>query len=146
MPWSELDFTLLSEPDPDPERGVDSKRHSPWSTDGIGTQRFDWVELKDSLQWAAFQRLCKLLQQRNNDLIVILGPFNKHIMTEENRTRFESIESGAKEWFQSDNIPFIAPATLDSVLYGDASHPLTKGYRALAVELWNNMKFEDWMK
>jgi len=146
MPWSELDFTLLSEPNPDPERGVDSKRHSPWSTDGIGTQRFDWVELQDSLQWAAFQRLCKLLQKRDNDLIVILGPFNKHIMAEENRTHFESIESGAKEWFQSSNIPFIAPATLDSALYGDASHPLTEGYRALAVELWNDPDFANWLK
>lgn len=145
MPWSELDFTLLEEPNPDSERGTDSNRHHPWSSDGIGTQRFDWMDLNDSLQWAAFQRLCQLLQQRDNQFIIILGPFNKHIMAEDNRTRFENIESGVKEWLESNNIPFIAPEVLDSSLYGDASHPLTEGYRKLAVELWNDPNFTDWL-
>lgn len=145
MPWSELDFKLLDEPNPDPERGTDSNRHKPWSRDGVGTQRFDWMELEKSLQWTAFQRLCEHLIQRNNQLIVILGPFNKHIMAEGNRARFESIESEVKEWFDSSDIPFIAPELLESSLYGDASHPLTDGYRELAGALWNEQRFKNWL-
>jgi hypothetical protein len=33
-----------------------------------------------------------LLQDRNNDMIVVLGPFNQHIMTPDNRAKFIAIE------------------------------------------------------
>jgi len=145
MPWSEIDFKLLREPSPDPERGTTSRRHQPWSEDGIGTQRFDWVPLDQSLQWQAFQRLCEVLVSNRNSLLVVLGPFNKHIMAEDNRERFESMEASVRAWFHSESIPFVAPEVLDSRLYGDASHPLTEGYRQLASDLWQDPVFQTWL-
>ncbi len=144
LPWSAVDFKLIKESEPDPERGSQSSRHQPWSGDGVGTQRFDWVNLDDSLQWQAFKRLCQLLQDRGNDLIVVIGPFNQHIMTEENRIKFIQIENGVKMWLEESSILFTAPSILESSLYGDASHPLTEGYRQLADSLWNDPVFTEW--
>jgi hypothetical protein len=145
MPWSVVDGRLISEPDMDPDRGMQSTRHKPWSDEGVGTQRFDWVPLDDSLQWQAFQRLCQVLQDRGNDLIVVLGPFNQHIMTVDNRAKFKAIENEVKQWLESRSIVYSAPKLLNSSLYGDASHPLTQGYRQLAESLWNDLDFKAWL-
>ena len=145
MPWAVVDGPLIKELDPDPERGPQSPRHQPWSEDGVGTQRFDWVNLDDSLQWQAFKRLCRLLQDRNNDMMVVLGPFNQHIMTADNQAKFIGIEKEVKQWFESASIPYVAPMVLESSLYGDASHPLTEGYQQLAESLWNDSEFKQWM-
>jgi hypothetical protein len=145
LPWSAVDLNLIKELDPDPERGPQSSRHKPWSEDGVGTQRFDWVNLDDSLQWQAFKRLSQLLKERDNDVFVVLGPFNKHIMTKENLNRFVEIENDVKRWFESSSLRFVAPNVLESFLYGDASHPLTEGYRLLAESLWSDPEFEQWL-
>ena len=145
LPWTVVDYQLISEPESDPDRGTQSARHQPWSDDGVGTQRFDWVNLDDSLQWQAFKRLCRLLQDRNNDMMVVLGPFNQHIMTADNRAKFIGIEKEVKQWFESVSIPYVAPVVLESSVYGDASHPLTEGYQQLAETLWNDSEFKEWV-
>jgi hypothetical protein len=86
-----------------------------------------------------------LLQERGNDLIVVLGPFNQHIMTADNRAKFKAIENEVKQWLESRSIVYSAPKLLDSSLYGDASHPLTQGYRQLAESLWNDSDFKEWL-
>jgi len=145
FPWSVVDYNLITEPEPDPDRGLQSSRHQPWSDDGIGTQRFDWVNIDDSLQWEAFKRLCRFILDRDNDLMVVVGPFNRHIMTPDNRAKFMRIEEKVKQWFESSSISYITPKVLDSSLYGDASHPLTEGYQVLAESLWNDSEFKQWL-
>src|ERR1041385_2330705 len=75
-PLNQITFAIPTEPAVDPDRGPGSPRHKPWSTTGEGATRFEWVALDQSLQWAAFQRLLKLLQTRGNDVLVVVGPFN----------------------------------------------------------------------
>ena len=145
-PFGQITFTIPPEPADDPERGPRSPRHKPWSgTSGEGTTRFEWVELDQSLQWAAFQRLVKLLESRGNDVFVVIGPFNEHIMAEENRPAFRRLRDGIADWLAKNHVPHIVPATLPSALYADASHPLTEGYQRLAEELWGDAQFRDWM-
>ena len=57
-------ITLVVPPCPqdDPQRGLNSPRHKPWSTDGMATTRFEWVPLAASLQWQAFQRVVSVLR------------------------------------------------------------------------------------
>ena len=52
----------------------------PWTDRGIGQQDYEWVSLDDSLQWQAFVRTIRLLQKRDNRVIVLIGPFNAHIL------------------------------------------------------------------
>ena len=151
-PFAQIRFAIPPEPADDPERGPRSPRHKPWSTTGTsgspgeGTTRFEWVDLDESLQWAAFQRLVKLLESRDNDVFVLIGPFNEHIMAEENRPAFRRLRDGIVGWLAKNHVPYIVPATLPSALYADASHPLTEGYQRLAGELWSAAQFRDWLK
>lgn len=144
-PFTQITLTVPMEPTIDPERGATSPRHKPWSTTGQGSTRFEWVELDQSLQWAAFQRLVKLLQSRDNDVLVLVGPFNENIMAEENRSAFRRLHDGIGDWLVKNQIAHILPEALPSALYADASHPLTEGYQLLAARLRSDATFQKWM-
>ncbi len=144
-PFARISFKVPSAPEIDPQRGPNSPRHRPWSQDGRATTTFDWVSLDSSLQWRAFQRLVTRVRERGNDVMVVLGPFNVHMLTEENRPAFRSIRDGIVQWFAENKIPHIVPEVLPSQLYADASHPLTEGYELLAKQMCGDEDFHRWL-
>jgi len=144
-PLSQIASEVPSAPADDPQRGPRSPRHKPWSETGQGTTRFEWVDLDSSLQWKAFQRVIGILRARGDDVMVILGPFNEHIMAEENRPAFHKIRDGIEAWLTQQQIAHVVPETLPSQLYADASHPLTEGYHRLATQLWTSESFKTWL-
>ena len=144
-PFAQITLTVPMEPAIDPERGPNSPRHKPWSTTGEGSTRFEWVELDQSLQWAAFQRLVKLLQSHDNDVLVVVGPFNEHIMAGENRPAFRRLRDGVADWLAKNHVACVVPDPLPSALYADASHPLTEGYQLLASRLHGDATLRKWM-
>ncbi len=145
-PLTQLTLQVPPAPVEDPQRGPRSPRHKPWSQTGEGTARFEWVELKSSLQWHAFERVLSTLQNRGNDVLIILGPFNEHIMAEENRATYERLRDEAVAWFRQNRIPLLIPDTLPSLLYADASHPLTEGYQLLAKRIFEDKAFQEWLQ
>lgn len=146
-PLNPIRLTVPGEPEMDPDRGTASSRHIPWSQepDAPGSRRFDWVQADRSLQWSAFQRLVHRLQERSNDLYVLIGPFNEHMMAPENRDIYHRWLGTVSDWLEAQGIPSIAPPPLPSAVYGDASHPLTEGYAMLAEMLWSNESFRAWI-
>ncbi len=144
-PLSQITLTVPVEPQDDTERGPQSPRHKPWSTDATGTTHFDWVALDKSLQWRAVQRVIETLRERGNDVLVVLGPFNEHIMAAENRPAYRRIHDDIVARLSRNQIPHVAPEPLPSELYADASHPLTEGYRRLANRLYSDAAFQTWM-
>ena len=145
LPWTAIDFAVSGEPENDPDRGLGSARHKAWSTTGEGTQQFDWVALDRSLQWAAFQRLMQRLLSRGNDVLIVVGPLNRFIMAPENQTLFDARVLEVTSWLAEQGVPSIVPEALPFDLYGDASHPLTAGYRLLAERLWASPEFQRWL-
>ena len=143
-PFTQITLRVPIAPAFDPERGPASARHKSWSTTGEGSTRFEWVTLESSLQWAAFQRLTRLLAARGNEVLVVVGPFNEHLMAAENRAAYHQLRAGVAAWLKNNQIPCIVPEPLASPLYADASHPLTEGYRALAQRLHADATFQDW--
>ena len=143
-PLGPIRFEVPAAPAIDPERGPSSSRHKAWSSTGEGSIRFDWVTLESSLQWAAFQRLTKLLRARGNDVLVVVGPFNEHMMIEENRTSYRQLREGVAGWLREQRVAAVVPEALPSSLYADASHPLTEGYRVLAERLYRDPVFQEW--
>ena len=144
-PLAPITLQVPSEPAVDPQRGPDSPRHKPWSTTGEGSTRFEWVPLGRSLQWAALQRLLTTLRQAGCDVLVIVGPFNEHLLASENQSTFRGVRDGVETWLSNQKIAFVTPAILPSSLYADASHPLTAGYQALAEDLLANKAFQSWL-
>ena len=144
-PLALINFQVPSAPRDDPQRGPKSPRHKPWSENG-GVAPFEWVDLNTSLQWNAFQRLVRTLRQRDNDVFVILGPFNEHMVAEESRAPYRKLRDGVAAWLQESKIPHIVAELLPSPLYADASHPLTDGYALLAKRTLASEDFQSWMK
>jgi len=143
-PLAQITLKVPPAPQDDPQRGPKSPRHKPWSDNGQGKAQFDWVELHSSLQWQAFQRMIATLRDRGNDVLVVLGPFNEHIMAEENRPVYRKLRDGVAGWLTQHHIPCLVPETLPSALYADASHPLTQGYELLAKRLCQSQTFQEW--
>ena len=143
-PLAPIRAGIPAEPADDPQRGPSSPRHKPWTSGAAEPTHFEWVDLDASLQWHAFQRLIQLLHARGDDVLVILGPFNEHMIADDQRATFHAMRGRIKSWLVQNGTPTIVPATLPSDLCADASHPLTAGYDLLAGRLWNDAKFRRW--
>lgn len=142
-PLAQIKMAVPTAPQDDPQRGPHSSRHRPW-TDSGGPTQFDWVTLDSSLQWAAFQRVVRVLRDRDIDLFVLLGPFNEHIVAEPSRPAYHKLHDGIDAWLTANHIPHLSPAPLPTNLYADASHPLTDGYAMLAKQLFQDPAFKTW--
>lgn len=112
-------------------------RHEPvpWFRHGGTRQDFPWVEPSRSLQWRFFQQAIDVLQNRGNRVFVLLGPFNEHLLTDGSRQRYQQLKAELEAGLKARGVAYFAPQPLASDQYGDASHPLATGYRALAREL-----------
>ena len=103
------------------------------------------MDLDASLQWHAFQRVIGRLRERGNDVLVVLGPFNEHLMAEDNRPAYRKIRDGIAAWLKQNKVPAVVPDILPSELYADASHPLTAGYEMLAKHIYTEEAFCNWL-
>jgi hypothetical protein len=115
----------------------DALRHvpQPWYKNKIAKQDYPWIDLDKSLQWQAFRRIVKLLERRGNRVCVLVGPFNEHLLTPKSSERYREVKERIRGWLKENGVPHVIPEPLSSELYGDASHPLSAGYAALAREL-----------
>ena len=113
-----------------------------------GTQQdFPWVDLESSLQWRAFQRAVEILQRRNNRVYVLVGPFNEHMLTDTSKERYRTqVKEVIADWLRTKQVPHVVPVPLATELYGDASHPLAKGYKRLAQQLLDDPLFQSKVK
>jgi hypothetical protein len=145
-PLARITLVVPSCPPEDPQRGLKSPRHKPWSTDGQATTHFEWVPLDSSLQWRAFQRVVSVLRERGDEVLVVLGPFNEHMITEENRPAYRTIRDGIAAWLRQNHVPAVLPDALPSAVYADASHPLTEGYDLLAKRICADETFQNWLR
>ena len=144
-PLAQITFIVPEAPRDDPQRGPKSPRHKPWSESGVATS-FEWVDLGTSLQWGAFRQTVKTLRERGNDVFVIVGPFNEHMLAESNQATYRKLRDGVTAWLKENKIPHLVPEPLPSALYADASHPLTDGYALLAKKTLESDAFKDWQK
>lgn len=144
-PLAPISAGIPGEPEHDPQRGPSSPRHRPWTAGGTEPTHFDWVSLDASLQWQAFRRVVALLRARGNDVFVILGPFNEHMIADDQRPAFRSMRDQVRDRLVQMGAGVIVPETLPSDLYADASHPLTAGYELLASRIWSDPLFQRWV-
>lgn len=145
-PLSQLRGGVPGEPAVDPQRGPTSPRHKPWNADGADPTDFDWVKLDSSLQWQAFERVIRLLRDRHDDVLVLLGPLNEHMIAEDQLQQYRAMRDTMAASLSQSGVTVIKPAALPTNLYADASHPLTQGYSLLATQIWKTPEFQTWLK
>jgi hypothetical protein len=107
----------------------------PWTAKGIRPFSPQWVEIDTSFQWRCFKETVEILQGRKNRLLVVVGPFNEHMLTNESLQFYTKLRHGVTSWLESKGIACCVPSLLPSELYADASHPLAEGYAALARQV-----------
>jgi hypothetical protein len=105
-------------------------------------QDMAWVDLESSLQWRFFRGAVQLLQERGNRVFVLVGPFNEHMLTDQNKLVYARLKDGIEAWMQANDIPHLVPAALPAECYVDASHPPAEGYALLAKTLMENPSFK----
>ena len=145
-PLAQITLAVPSAARDDAKRGPKSPRHKPWFAGGATRTRFDWVAPDASLQWGAFQRLVGILRERGNDVLVVLGPFNEHLMTEESLRAYRKLRDEIAGWVSQNHVPLLMPELLPSALYADGSHPLTDGYALLAKRIYEDEVFRKWFQ
>jgi hypothetical protein len=145
-PLAQIRMEVPRPPADDPQRGPSSPRHQPWTAHGSEPTRFDWVTIESSLQWGAFQRLVSNLRARGDDVLVLVGPFNEHMIAEESKPGYRALREGVTHWLGQNDVAFLVPEILPSNLYADASHPLTDGYELLAKRLQSEALFQSWVR
>ena len=144
-PLDPLKQGIPAEPKIDPQRGPNSPRHRRWNANGSEASHFEWVSAERSLQLQGFGRLITLLGQRGDDVLVLLGPLNEHMIAAEQLPQYTSLRDRIAASLRGQGIQVIVPAVLPSDLYADASHPLTQGYALLAQHLWADPQFQKWL-
>jgi hypothetical protein len=102
-------------------------------------QSLPWVRLETSLQWWAFERLVKLLESRGNEVMVVVGPLNEHVLDPESITKYKALLAEAEACLERMNVPCLSLPLLPAQLYVDTSHPHPQGYSILAEFIWDHL-------
>jgi len=110
-----------------------------WFAEGAAQQTPPWVNLETSLQWQAFKRLVDILGTRGNELFVLVGPLNEHMLEPSNAVIYREVLAQAESWLTKRGLPYYVPPVLPSNLYADMSHPFGEGYALLAQDLWGQL-------
>jgi hypothetical protein len=103
-------------------------------------QSLPWVELETSLQWWAFQQLVDLLKARDNDIFLVVGPLNEHVLDPESTQKYKVLLKKAESRLDQMDIPYLLLPLLPEDLYADTSHPISEGYAILAQHIWEKFK------
>ena len=121
----------------DEEREADSQSRT---TKVQLLQSLPWVEFETSLQWWAFQRLLGLLESRDNDVFVVVGPLNEHMLTPESIQKYRELLIKTESRLKKRDVLYSLLPPLPNDMYADTSHPLPQGYRLLAEHIINRLK------
>ena len=106
-----------------------------WVEKGAKKQSLSWVTLDSSLQWQFFRQAVEFLRQRDNQVFVLVGPFNEHMLSDADVATYSQIKTQVAAWLQENGVPHFVPQVLPAAYYVDASHPIGEGYALWAKQL-----------
>lgn len=137
----ECPFAAMTRPLPEP-RAPEKPPQASAAKKEVRQQDMAWVDLESSLQWRFFRQAIQLLRDRGNTVFVLVGPFNEHMLTDQNRALYGRLKEGIEAWMQANQVPYLIPAVLPVECYVDASHPPAEGYALLARTLMASPSFK----
>ena len=114
-----------------------------WSAKIEKPKDYPWVMPSRSLQWGCFREVVALLRSRNNEVFVMVGPFNPYALTPASLHRYRALTAEVCSGCASSVPHFLVP-DLPTDEYGDVSHPLKPGYARIAEALYSDPSFKSW--
>jgi hypothetical protein len=121
--------------------GVPEPAGGTWVEKGAKKQDLAWVDLETSLQWRFFRRSLDLLRKQSNRVAVLVGPFNEHMLNDDDAAFYRTIKTQVAAWLEAHKIPHVVPDPLPAEHYVDASHPIGEGYALLARRILGDPAF-----
>ena len=109
----------------------------------LSKSNFAWVPLADSLQWRSFRRTVEVLRERGNQVFVVVGPFNEHMLTDKSRGVYADRLREVVAWLTEQGVPHHVAGLLPAAEYADASHPIGAGYARMARALRDDQAFRN---
>jgi len=108
-------------------------------------QEIEWIAAGSSLQWSYTVKTIKLLQGRNNRVLAIVTPFNRHMLTYESAQKYDILTNEVRVGLENENITVVMPSVPWINKFADSSHPTGEGYGTIAKELMENTVFLDFI-
>ena len=130
---------LMARPSSDHGNAPPDALRAPGQT--AGGQNLPWVEPEHSLQWRFFQRTVELLRARDNQIFVLVGPFNEHVLNTQSAATYDRIKREVEQWLAVQDVLCHVAQVLPAELYCDTSHPVSEGYASLAEQLYESQSF-----
>ena len=136
---------MLDNPDRMPWAAVERKvnaietehinRDTPWNKPRPFKVSYDWVMPYQSRQWEAFINTWKILKERGNEVVILLGAFNTHLLDDDSLSDYEDMMDYIMDDLDELDAEYIVMEELPSECYADASHPLDPGYEIMAEQI-----------
>lgn len=136
-PWRPVTFDI-------PWSGESADPAVVWSAKIKKPKDYPWIMPAESRQWGFFRETLALLRARNNEVFVLVGPFNPYALTPGSLRRYRSLMEQVVEWLGTNGVPHLLVPDLPSDEYGDISHPLKHGYAKIAEALYSDPSFKAW--
>jgi len=118
----------------------------PMDSSKFPRQEAQWIHADKSLQWRYTLKTLKLLKENGNDILAIITPFNRYMLTDESADKLEIIVKSIKDNLTSEGITAVIPEMPPKEEFADSSHPTGKGYRTIAETLLKNREFTGFIK
>jgi hypothetical protein len=118
-----------------PSEDLRTLRVSPWNRSPGDPVEARWGDLSTDVEWLAFLGILDLLKERGNDVLVVLGPMNEHMMSAKTLDDYRRLRERMERVLRAAGVRTFVPSVLQSEHYGDICHPLGAGYEELAREL-----------
>lgn len=128
-PFSKISFDI------DPVAKNNINNTIDWEQKGITKQDWDWMPLAQSKQWQAFKRVIQVLKDRNNEILVMVGPINPYLLSEKSLGKYRGLQNDICDWLKQEKIDYLLVPDMPSKMYADASHPLAPGYDLIVKQL-----------
>ncbi len=116
-----------------------------WRVHNLVPRDFQWLGRDDSFQWKFFVKTVKILRSRDNEVLVMVGPFNPYMMTPASSLRYKKMYTDIISWLSTNQVDYYAVPDMDSDYYADASHPTEEGYKWISRQMLSDEKVLNWI-
>jgi len=118
----------------------------PMDSSRFPRQEAQWITTDKSLQWRYTLKTIKLLKENGNEILAVITPFNRYMLTDVSADKHELIVNSIRDSLASEGITAVIPEMPPKEEFADSSHPTGKGYRTIADGLLKNREFIGFIK
>lgn len=116
------------------------------SPERMAGRDMEWVEPGSSLQWRYMLASVRRLKDQGNDVVAVITPFNRFMLTDKSRVERDWIISYMQNELSAEGVASFAPQLDRPEYFADLSHPVAAGYGIIASLLMAESDFMEFVR